>query len=86
MRAGEAMPEERARFQELHLAASYRVLALDSDELYRVAPFDEAPPRKARLHASVPCASCGEETVETRLHLRGRDLCRDCFERELFAS
>lgn len=35
----------------------------------------------------MPCASCGEEVLETRVRgLRGRELCIDCFEWELFAA
>lgn len=84
VRAGLATEPERARFQELHVAQSHKVLALDPDSLYKVDEVHAAPPRRARIHASVPCAECGEGTMETRVRrLDGRDLCPPCFEAAL---
>jgi formylmethanofuran dehydrogenase subunit E len=87
MSAGEATAAERERFQELHLARSQAVLETPPDELFTVVPVDDPPPRKARVHTSVACDSCREDTMETRIRLlRGRRLCPDCFEWELAAS
>jgi formylmethanofuran dehydrogenase subunit E len=84
VRSGEATEEERSRFQELHLAKADELLALAPEELFTVTPVDEPPPRKARIHASVTCASCGEETMETRIRRHGGlDLCPPCFEEAL---
>ena len=80
VRSGQASDEERARFQELHVAQSYDVLGLDPDSLYRVEELHAAPPRKARIHAGIVCAECGEGTMETRVRrLDGRELCPPCF-------
>ena len=80
VRSGQASDVERARFQELHVAQSYDVLGLDPDSLYRVEELHAAPPRKARIHASIVCAECGEGTMETRVRrLDGRELCPPCF-------
>jgi formylmethanofuran dehydrogenase subunit E len=87
VRAGDATPAEHERFQELHLARSHEILETPPEELFTVTAVDDPPPRKARIMASVPCDSCGEETMETRVRLlRGKRLCVDCFEWELSAS
>ena len=84
VRSGQATEGERARFQELHASQSRQVLELDPDELYRVEEITGPPPRKARIHASVVCAQCGEAAMETRVHrLDGQDLCAPCFEQAL---
>lgn len=81
VRSGSATDAERARFQELHVAQSHKVLALDPDSLYTFDELDTGPPRKARIHTSVTCAECGEATMETRIRrLDGRDLCQPCFD------
>lgn len=84
---GEATPAERDRLWELHHERSAVILAMRPDELFTVVPVDDAPPRKARIHVSVECDSCREETMETRVRLlRGKRLCPDCFEWKLSAS
>ena len=84
IRSGQATDGERARFQELHVGLSHKVLALDPDALYTVEELHVPPPRKARIHASVTCAACGEEAMETRMRrLDGRELCQPCFDAAL---
>ena len=84
LRSGEASEIERARFRELHEAQSHAVLALDPDQLFSVTDVDAQPPHKARIHASVPCARCGEGVMETRVRRFGGDeLCQPCFEAAL---
>ena len=84
VRAKDATDAERARFQELHVSQSHKVLALDPDSLYSFEVIDAAPPRKARIHASVVCAECGEGAMETRIRrLDGRSLCQPCFDAAL---
>lgn len=78
--AGEASDADRARFQELHASRARAVLEQAPDDLFIVQPVDGDPPARARLHASVPCARCGEATMETRIRLlEGRQLCPPCF-------
>jgi formylmethanofuran dehydrogenase subunit E len=87
VRAGEATADERARFQQLHHERAYTILATPPDELFSTTPVDEPPPRKSRVMTSVPCASCGEDTMETRLRvLRGAQLCPECFDWQLQAT
>ena len=84
VRSNQAGPAERARFQELHESQSRRVLALDPDELFEVHEVHGPPPKRARIHATVVCARCGEGAMETRVRrLGGRDLCLPCFEAAL---
>lgn len=84
VRAGVATDAERSRFQELHVAQSRKVLALDPDALFAFEDIQSAPPRKARIHASVVCAECGEAAMETRVRrLDGRELCQPCFDAAL---
>mgnify|MGYP006159615655 FL=1 len=84
VRSKEATDAERARFQELHVSQSHKVLALDPDILYDFEVIDAAPPRKARIHTSITCAECGEAAMETRIRrLDGQDLCQPCFDRAL---
>lgn len=81
VRAGQATDAERSRFQELHATQSRQVLSLDPDHLYQVEEIHATPPQRARIHASVACAECGEAAMETRVRrLDGRDLCQPCFE------
>lgn len=81
VRAGTATDAEKGRFRELHESQSRRVLEKSADSLFTVTEVHGDPPRKARIHASVICAACGEGTMETRIHRLGdRDLCPPCFE------
>jgi formylmethanofuran dehydrogenase subunit E len=83
VRAGTASDAERTQFRTLHESLSHRVLAAAPERYYTVSPVDGEPPRKARVHASITCAGCGEPTMETRVrHLGGRELCPPCFDQE----
>lgn len=84
VRAGQANDAEKARFGELHVAQSRKVLGIDPDALYNVEEIAGPLPRKARIHASIVCAECGEGAMETRVHrLGGRELCTPCFDAAL---
>jgi formylmethanofuran dehydrogenase subunit E len=87
VRSGAASPEEERRFRELHLARARRILEAPLEDLYTISELVAEPPRRARIHASVPCARCGEPTMETRVRsLGGKQLCIPCFEAELGAA
>lgn len=82
VRRGEATPEERTRFHELHLAKANQILAAPREELFTVIEVKVAPPKKARIHTSIPCEECGEAAMETRIRRFGeRNLCIPCFEK-----
>lgn len=84
VRARTATEEERRRFSELHVARAMRLLAAPIEDLYDVTEVTMQMPRPARIHTSVPCADCGEATMETRVRLlNGQPLCAPCFEAQL---
>ena len=84
VRAGTATDDERARFRQLHQEQSRAILARAPEELYEATEVNATPPRPARIHASVPCAACGENVMETRVRrLGGQELCAPCFEEAL---
>lgn len=84
LRSGEATEAEQARFFKLHEARSHTLLAQEPEELFTVTEVHDPLPSSARIHASVPCARCGEGVMETRLRrLDGQDLCLPCFEAAL---
>lgn len=82
VRAGEATPEDRARFQQLHQAKARAVLEAPVDNLFTVSAVDVRTPKKARIHNSIQCEGCGEMAMETRIRkFGGRNLCIPCFEK-----
>ena len=87
VRLGTATEDEVARFREQHAAKARELLALEPEELFEVREVRDRPPKKARIHASVTCADCGEATMETRIRrLDGEELCPPCFEERLAQS
>ena len=77
--AGEAGDAERQRFQELHLQSSRDVLEMPTERLFTLSPVTMAPPPKARIDRSLPCARCGEPTMASKLEtIDGRQVCRGC--------
>lgn len=81
VRADEATPEERERFQQLHLQRSQAVLDAPEEAIVEIHESTTPIPRGARIHRSIVCASCGEATMETRIRLfEDRELCPPCFE------
>jgi Formylmethanofuran dehydrogenase subunit E len=81
VRSGQASDAEKARFRELHVAQSRKVLGIDPDDLYNVEEIAGSLPRKARIHTTIVCAECGEGAMETRVRrLDGRELCTPCFD------
>ena len=81
VRTNQATPEERARFQELHQSESSKVLAVEPDALFEIQEIAGPAPQRARIHASVVCARCGEAAMETRIRrLDGQELCLPCFD------
>lgn len=82
VRAGTATEAERARFQELHVQRALAVMEVPEEHLFEVREIQGSPPKKARIHTSITCDSCGESTMETRIRrFNGQNLCIPCFER-----
>lgn len=81
VRAGIATPEEKSRFQQLHVAKSNVILDTPREQLFAFTEINAEPPKKARIHSSIDCQECGESAMETRIRkFGGRDLCIPCFE------
>jgi formylmethanofuran dehydrogenase subunit E len=84
VRAGTATDQERAEFNARHQQRARSVLEAPIDQLYTVREVEVEMPHRARIHTSVPCESCGEPTMETRVRrFNGRELCQPCFEAAL---
>ena len=84
LRSGQATPEERARYGELHQSESRKVLDLEPEVLFEVREVSQPPPQLARIQATMVCQRCGEGAMETRIRrLDGRDLCPPCFDAAL---
>ncbi len=81
MQSGRATDDDRERFSALMRERSDAVLRAPLEELYDVCPVEAVIPPTARVFASIDCASCGEPTMETRIHLLdGRQFCPPCFD------
>ncbi len=81
VRSGDATDDERELFATQHVDRSWRVLAMEPDELFAVQDLQGEPPPKARIHPGIRCDACGEDVMATRVHHKdGRNLCRPCFE------
>lgn len=79
--AGEARPEDRRRFRELHHQRAQQVMEAPEEQLFLVRPETPVVPGRARLHSSLPCEGCGENTMETRTRrFNGQTLCIPCFD------
>ncbi len=79
IKQGTATAEERERFQQLHIAASKRVLDKQPEELFSITEITVPLPEKARIEPSVNCDRCGEPTMSTKLQqVDGQQLCRGC--------
>ncbi len=81
VRAGTATEAEERRYAELRDERALAVLDVPEERLFDVQEVRAQAPRPAHVHASMPCANCGEMTMETRIRRSdGRNLCIPCFE------
>ena len=56
-----------------------RLMDAELEDVFLVSIPNEPMPQCARLHKTIPCAQCGEGTMETRLEeVNGLRLCRVC--------
>lgn len=57
-----------------------RLMTQPLDELFTIDHLQTGPPRSARVLESLPCADCGEATMESRTRrFAGQTLCISCF-------
>jgi formylmethanofuran dehydrogenase subunit E len=83
-RTGEPLTDdERSRLQAAREQQTDALLAAPLAELFDVTEAPQPMPARAPRLESLPCAACGEPTMESRTRrYRGRTLCIPCFERE----
>ncbi|MDT8902146.1 FmdE family protein [Anaeroselena agilis] len=78
---GTASAEQRKEFQQLQQARIGRLLAANTDELFKVEWVDMPLPQPARIFGSVVCGFCGEAVMEPRARLQdGKIACLSCHE------
>jgi len=76
---GEATPENRKEFWELHHQKSHDILGKPLKDLFRIKPAHIAVPPKAMIEPSKPCERCGEPTMVSKLiEIDGHYICKDC--------
>ncbi len=75
-------PEEHHRFWELHEVRSRQILDTPLEELFEFKQPQREMPQQARIMDSLPCESCGEQVMESRVRrFVGMNLCIPCFKR-----
>ena len=79
IRQGEASPEEKREFQELHLRKSREILETSAERLFRIQALPYSLPPRAQVEPSQICERCGEPTMGSKLSdVQGAKVCRDC--------
>ncbi len=85
--AGEATDEERKEFEKCHLKRTCQLLEASSDELFVMTEVKAAIPSRARIEPSVPCFSCGEPTMPSKMGKKGEEkICRECASNSITAG
>jgi len=76
---GEATPENRKEFWELHHQKSHDILGKPLKDLFTIKPAHIAVPPKAMIEPSKTCERCGEPTMVSKLtEIDGHYMCKDC--------
>jgi len=76
---GEATPENRKEFWELHHQKSHDILGKPLKDLFTIKPAHIAVPPKAMIEPSKTCERCGEPTMLSKLtEIDGHYMCKDC--------
>lgn len=70
------------QMREVLMDKAAAILRAGEQELMRLVPEDAPLPSRARISASIRCASCGERFMEPRGRVRGSKIvCIPCFEK-----
>lgn len=78
---GTAGEEDKRRSQELREQVRRAILHADLESLFSIQAIESRQPRPPRILDSLPCAHCGEMTMESRTRrFAGETLCIPCFE------
>ena len=79
IRQGDASPEEKREFEELHLRKSREILEMPLDRLLKIEALRYPLPPKAQIEPSQLCDRCREPTMGSRLRsVQGEKVCPDC--------
>ena len=77
-----ATPAEQERFNALRSELQAQYMTLPLEEMFILEETPAPAPRRARILDSLPCAQCGEMTMESRTRrFDGQTLCIPCFEK-----
>jgi formylmethanofuran dehydrogenase subunit E len=81
MQAEGLSEQEEKTWKETRAAISKRIMESDMAEVFEFKAPEGEVPKKARILASLTCASCGEPVMETRTRrFNEQVLCIPCFE------
>lgn len=82
IKQGKASDDELQQLEKTRETLYDEIMGADLFDLFVVKKLEEPPPRKARVLDSIPCESCGENTMESRTRrFAGKTLCIPCFEK-----
>ncbi len=83
IRKGEASPEEKVRFNQIHYEKTLKILDSPPENLFTFEELQADLPPTARIMESAPCALCGEATkVDLLSEVEGKKVCFPCGERK----
>jgi formylmethanofuran dehydrogenase subunit E len=72
--------KEKQQLEMLNQQRLEYILQMPLEELFELINIIGQPPEKARIHESLPCAGCGEYTMETRMRrINGEWYCLPCY-------
>lgn len=79
--AGELLPEEEKRLDELRRMQAEQMLSIPLEQLFLIGDVREPLPQRARIQGTLRCECCGEGVMESRIHfLDGKQVCIPCLE------
>lgn len=79
MSAGDATPDEEARFHEKMRAKTETILIAPVETFLTIGPAHHPMPQRARIEPSERCAQCGETVMASRLIITDTGkLCPEC--------
>jgi ribosomal protein L37AE/L43A len=77
-----AIPDEHSEFHERQAAVIDKILKMPVEELFIVKEVKPEIPVRAKIFASIQCASCGKRVTEHRARVRnGKFICIPCNEK-----
>jgi len=78
--SGSASAEEKLNFEEKKNKASFDILEVPDEELFKIENVKIEIPIEARIFKSIKCAKCGELVAEHRARIEnGKTVCIPCF-------